>query len=162
VARIETLILQPHSPELLSCATWRLQAFSGVLGGSIEAEVDSLQAFVSDATEQVALVVKVDDVAAGTCLLVRSELEPQHPVSPWLAGLYVVPHYRRLGLGKLLVRAIEDQARQRGHRQLYLYTSAAVSYYEGLAWRVIDRIDWKGRATSLMLRELQSTDRPAA
>uniref|UniRef100_Q07LB7 GCN5-related N-acetyltransferase n=1 Tax=Rhodopseudomonas palustris (strain BisA53) TaxID=316055 RepID=Q07LB7_RHOP5 len=162
MARIETLVLQPHSPELLPCATWRLQAFSGVLGGSIEAELASLQALVSDATEQVALVVKVDDVAAGTCLLVRSELEPQHAVSPWLAGLYVVPECRRRGLGTLLVRAIEDQARQRGRRQLYLYTSGAVAYYERLAWRVIDRIDWKGRATSLMLRELPSTDGPAA
>jgi GNAT superfamily N-acetyltransferase len=102
----------------------------------------------------VALVAKLDGVLAGTCLLVRSELEPCHPVSPWLAGLYVVSEHRGQGVGRVLVRAIEDQARQRGSRRLYLYTDSAIDYYERLGWSTIDRIDWKGSRTTLMAREL--------
>jgi GNAT superfamily N-acetyltransferase len=34
-----------------------------------------------------------------------------HDVTPWPAGLFVVPEYRRWGAGAVLVRAIEDQAR---------------------------------------------------
>ena len=155
VPRIETFALHPLSPEILTCAKWRLEAFADVLETSVEAEQKSLEALTSDQTEQVALIAKLDGVPAGTCLLVRSELDPCHPVSPWLAGLYVSLEHRRKGVGKVLVRGIEDQARQRGNRRLYLYTDSAITYYERLGWTTIDRIDWKGFPTALMTRELQ-------
>jgi GNAT superfamily N-acetyltransferase len=134
VPRIETLVLHPSSPELFTCARWRVKAFADVLEKDLEREQKSLEAFTSDQTEQVALVAKLDGVLAGTCLLVRSEREPCHPVSPWLAGLYVTLEYRRQGVGRVLVKAIEDQARQRGRRRLYLYTRSAANYYERLGW----------------------------
>jgi len=153
--RIETFILRPSAPELLTCAKWRVEAFGDVLNASVEAEEKSLQAFTSDQNGQVALVAKLDGVLAGTCLLARSELEPCHPVSPWLAGLYVAPEHRRRGVGRVLVAAIEDQARQWGNRRLYLYTDSAIKYYERLGWSNIDQIDWRGFATTLMARDLQ-------
>jgi GNAT superfamily N-acetyltransferase len=107
--RIETFVLQPSSPEVSTCAKWRVEAFGDVLETGVEAEKKSLEAFAPDQSAQVALVAKLDDVLTGTCLLVRSELEPCHPVSPWLAGLYVAPEHRRHGIGT----AIEDQARLR-------------------------------------------------
>ena len=73
-----------------------------------------MELFASDQGRRVALVAKADGEPIGTCLLVESEIEPNHDVSPWLAGLFVVPEYRRWGAGAVLVRAIEDQARQRG------------------------------------------------
>ena len=149
--RIETIVLQPSSPEIAICAQWRVQAFADVLGTSVEAEQRLLQSFTSDRTGQVALVARSNGVPAGTCLLVQSELEPCHPVSPWLAGLYVAPEHRCQGVGRALVRAIEDQARQRRYCRLYLYTDNAISYYEQLGWRVIDRSDWKGFPTALMV-----------
>jgi hypothetical protein len=82
VPRIETFILHPSSPEISTCAKWRVEAFADVIQTDIEAEQRSLEAFTSDQTVQVALVAKSDGVLAGTCLLVRSELEPCHPVSP--------------------------------------------------------------------------------
>ena len=78
-------------------------------------------------------------------------IEPCNPVSPWLAGLYVAPEHRCQGVGRALVRAIEDQARRRHYCRLYLYTDNEISYYEQLGWRVIDRIDWKGFPTALMV-----------
>lgn len=152
--RIETLVLHPSSPELFTCARWRVKAFADVLEKDLEREQKSLEAFTSDQTEQVALVAKLDGVLAGTCLLVRSEREPCHPVSPWLAGLYVTLEYRRQGVGRVLVKAIEDQARQRGRRRLYLYTRSAANYYERLGWSTLGQTDWKGLPTALMMREL--------
>ena len=52
-------------------------------------------------------------------------------------------------------RAIEDQARQRGFSRLYLYTTDAVGFYERLSWSVLDRTNWKGSDTALMVRDLQ-------
>jgi GNAT superfamily N-acetyltransferase len=75
-------------------------------------------------------------------------------VTPWLAGLYVAPEQRRQGVGAVLVRAIEDQARQRGHRRLFLYTRDTVEFYRRLGWVVVDRTDWKGHDTALMTIDL--------
>ena len=153
---IETYVLQPSSPEILICARWLVEAFGDVLETTIEAEQRSLETFTSDPSQQSAVVAKSDGILAGTCLLVQSELKPCHPVSPWLAGLYVAPEHRRQGVGRVLVRAIEDQARQRGRCHLYLYAGNAIEYYEQLGWSVTDRIDWKGFPTAQMVRELQA------
>jgi len=153
--RIEIFVLRPSSAEISTCAKWRVEAFGDVLETGVEAEKKSLEAFTSDQNGQAALVARLDGVLAGTCLLARSELEPCHPVSPWLAGLYVVPEHRRQGIGKALVKSIEHQARQRGNRRLYLYTDSATHYYyERLGWSGVDQVDWRGFSTTLMAREL--------
>jgi hypothetical protein len=90
---IQTFIVEPGTPELAICARWRANAFS-VLQASFEQELRSMELFASDQSHGVALVAKADGDLIGTCLLVESEIEPNHDVSPWLAGLFVVPEYR--------------------------------------------------------------------
>jgi GNAT superfamily N-acetyltransferase len=138
---------------LAICARWRVNVFS-VLQASFEEELRSLELFASDQSHGVALVAKADGEPIGTCLLVESEIEPNHDVSPWLAGLFVVPEHRRKGAGAVLVRAIEDQARQRGFSRLYLYTTDAAGFYTRLGWSTLDRTNWKGLDTALMVRDL--------
>src|SRR5437762_14184180 len=106
MSNIQIFIVEPGTPELAICAQWRASAFS-VLQASFAQELSSLELFTSDQTNGVALVAKADREPIGTCLLVESEIEPNHDVSPWLAGLFVVPEHRRKGTGALLVRAIE-------------------------------------------------------
>jgi predicted N-acetyltransferase YhbS len=140
---------------LAMCARWRASAFS-VLEVSFEQELRSIELFASDQNRGVALVAKADGEPVGTCLLVESEIEPNHDVSPWLAGLFVAPEHRRKGAGATLVRAIEDEARQREFSRLYLYTSDAVGFYKSLGWEVLDRTNWKGLDTALMVRNLRA------
>jgi GNAT superfamily N-acetyltransferase len=153
MTNIQTFIVEPGTPELAICARWRANAFP-VLQASFEQELRSMELFASDQSRGVALVAKVDGEPVGTCLLVESEIEPNHDVSPWLAGLFVVPEHRRKGAGAALVRAIEYQARQREFSRAYLYTTDAVEFYERLGWEVLDRTNWKGFDTALMVRDL--------
>jgi GNAT superfamily N-acetyltransferase len=153
MVNIQTFIVEPRTPELAICARWRANAFL-MLQASFEKELSSLELFAADPSRGVALIAKADDEPVGTCLLLESEIEPNHDVSPWLAGLFVVPEYRRNRAGAVLVRAIEDQARQRGFSRLYLYTSAAAGFYARLGWAVLDRTNWKGFDTTLMVRDL--------
>lgn len=154
MADVRTFQLQPGMPEIVLCAQWRVEAFSGVIGASLDDEIASLERFVADNQHQVAIVAERGGATVGTCLLVPSEIEPMHNVSPWLAGLYVAPEHRRHGVGSALVRAIEDEARIRGHETLYLYTTGAVRYYERLSWIAQDRVDWLGYPAVLMARGL--------
>ena len=153
MANIQTFIAKPGTPELAMCARWRANAFS-VLKASFEEELRAMELLAADQSRGVALVAKADGETIGTCLLVESEIEPNHDVSPWLAGLFVAPEHRRKGAGVVLVRAIEDQARQRGFSRLYLYTTGAVGFYTRLGWKVLDRTNWRGFDTALMARDL--------
>ena len=153
MANIQTFIAKPGTPELAMCARWRANAFS-VLKASFEQELRALELLAADQSRGVALVAKADGETIGTCLLVESEIEPNHDVSPWLAGLFVAPEHRRKGAGVVLVRAIEDQARQRALSRLYLYTTGAVGFYTRLGWKVLDRTNWRGFDTALMARDL--------
>ena len=109
---VQTFIVEPRTPELAICARWRANAFP-VFKASFEQELRSLELFASDQRHGVALIAKIDGEPTGTCLLAESEIEPNHDVSPWLAGLFVVLEHRRKGAGAVLVRAIEDQATAR-------------------------------------------------
>jgi GNAT superfamily N-acetyltransferase len=104
MTNIQTLIVQPGTPQLAICARWRANAFSAHKA-SFEQELSSLELFASDQSHGVALVATADDEPIGTCLLLESEIEPNHDVSPWLPGLFVVPEHRRKGAGAVLVRA---------------------------------------------------------
>ena len=157
MTNIQAFIVEPGTPELAICACWRVEAFS-VLQASFEQELKSLELFASDQSRGVVLIAKADGEPVGTCLLAESESEPNHDVSPWLAGLFVVPEHRRKGAGAVLVRAIEDQAREREFSRLYLYTTGAVGFYEKLGWKVLDRTNWKGFDTALMVRDLKLQD----
>ncbi|WP_315704047.1 MULTISPECIES: GNAT family N-acetyltransferase [unclassified Bradyrhizobium] len=150
---VQTFVVAPGTPELAICARWRANAFS-VLEATFEQELRSLELFASDQSHGVALGAKADGELIGTCLLVESEIEPNHDVAPWLAGLFVVPEHRRKGAGAVLVRAIEDQARQRGFPRLHLYTTEAAGFYARLGWSLADRTNWKGRDTAFMVRDL--------
>jgi predicted N-acetyltransferase YhbS len=150
---IHTSIVEPGTAELAICARWRADTFS-VLEARFEDELKSLERFASDQSRGVALVAKSEGESIGTCLLVESEIEPNHDVSPWLAGLFVVAKHRRKGAGAVLVRAIEDQARQRGFSRIHLYTRDAADFYARLGWLLHDRTNWKGAKTAFMVRDL--------
>lgn len=150
---IQISILAPGTPELAICAQWRAEAFS-VLGHDSDLERRALDAFVAAGSGRIALFATRSGRPAGTCLLTPQEIEPNHDVAPWLAGLYVAPACRRHGVGERLVRAVEHQARLRGHAKLFLYTSAAAAYYQRLGWSIVDRTMWKGVDTALLAVDL--------
>ncbi|WP_244571131.1 GNAT family N-acetyltransferase [Mesorhizobium carmichaelinearum] len=104
---------------------------------------------------ETALVARVDDVAAGTCLLVRRELEPAHDLTPWLAGLVVDHNHRKKGIGRALVAAIEAHAASIGVERLYLYTWEARDFYSALGWVVVEPFEQDSHPMLLMSRELR-------
>lgn len=56
-----------------------------------------------------------------------------------LRSLAVAPATRGTGLGKLLVSALEERARRRGLRELWLLTTTAADFFAKGGYRVADR-----------------------
>jgi len=153
MADIRTFIAEPGTIELAICARWRVNEFS-MIRASFEEELKSLQKFASDQSLGVLLLAKAGGEPIGACLLVESECEPSHDFAPWLTGLFVVSEHRNEGAGSILVRATEDQARQRGFSRLNLYTTKATGFYARLGWSIVDRTNWMGVDATLMARDL--------
>lgn len=55
-------------------------------------------------------------------------------LTPWASAGWVTPSLRRQGLGALLVRALEAEARRLGFAQIYCATAAAVTLLQREGW----------------------------
>ena len=152
---IEITRLKPNSPELLTCAAWRYEAFLKSYGYSLLDSAAQLTKLATQPDEyETALIALVDGRLAGICLLVLQEFEPLHDVSPWLASLYVAPEYRKRGVARKLVAAIEDQARKHGVARLHLYTGDAEEFYLKCGWSLAEQGTADGEPYAFLTRDL--------
>ena len=90
----------------------------------------------------------------GTASLVRRDLDARPDLTPWLAGVFVVPDARGRGHAKALVRQVETFAAAAGVDAIWLYTAGAEQLYEGLGWEHAGPEQDGSRTVSLMRRQL--------
>jgi GNAT superfamily N-acetyltransferase len=77
--------------------------------------------------------------------------------SPWLLGMVVRRDLRLAGLGRLLVRSLEDQARDRGFDRVWVATGdTALGFYQRCGWDLEQRgiPDREGRPANVLTRSL--------
>jgi N-acetylglutamate synthase-like GNAT family acetyltransferase len=97
------------------------------------------------------LVLVKDGELVGAGSIKLTEPGTKEGLSPWLAGIYVKPQYRGLGLGRDIVLALEAKAQQLGVETLYLSADSAVDFYLSLGWQVLERLESLGvRDVALM------------
>lgn len=86
-----------------------------------------------DADEQSAyhLLVRDQGKAVGTArLVVKEEIGAQ------ISRVCVIPDYRRRGLGSILIRKLENQARRQGQTHIFLHSMVeALEFYHDLGYR---------------------------
>jgi GNAT superfamily N-acetyltransferase len=99
-------------------------------------------------------VLTVDGEPVGMASLVISDLSSRPDLSPWLAGVYVVPRMRRRGLVLHLVKAVEAEAAAQGYDALWLFTRTAEHIYARGGWITTEMFERKGRDYALMRRDL--------
>jgi GNAT superfamily N-acetyltransferase len=87
------------------------------------------------------LVASLERIPVGTATLLAHDVETEEWPDPshWLAALYVMPEYRRRGVGAALIDAIVEKPRLLGVGVLYLSTVEREEFYAGMEWQVIHR-----------------------
>lgn len=95
-------------------------------------------------------VALAGETLVGTAALIEHDMSSHPELSPWLAGVYVAPEYRRRGLGSALVRQVVSMAAALGVPRLYLHTDSAQGLYTRLGWAEIGREFYLGRDVVLM------------
>jgi len=93
----------------------------------------------------------------GSAVLVEHDMDTRLDLSPWLAGVFVLPSHRRRGIASRLVIHAMSKAREFGVETLYLYTRSAAPLYSQLGWRSIGREHYEGRWVTLMSVVLPGT-----
>lgn len=58
----------------------------------------------------------------------------------WLALIYTKPDFRGKGLGALICNHIQDQSKNLGLKEIYLFTHTAENLYKRLDWQQLERI----------------------
>ena len=89
----------------------------------------------------------------GMASLVKYDMETRRDLSPWLAGVYVLPQFRNRRIGSRLVQAVMQDARALSIGQLYLFTPDKMSFYERLGWCVVERTAYRGVDVTIMVYE---------
>jgi GNAT superfamily N-acetyltransferase len=139
-------------PELIPrLAKWRWQEWGHLTPDRMLDEWEERLAQLSQRDRiPLTLVVFEGDQPVGLASLVHHDMDTRNDLSPWLAGLLVLPKYRKHGYGSALVVAIETRARDLGIDTLYLYTHSAQAIYEQLGWQVIKQESYQGRNVLIM------------
>ena len=114
-------------------AAWWHAQWGQHMGYSLADAEAAITALTSPDSGQAALIALVDGIPAGSVFLVDRDLETHTHLTPWLAGLFVLPAFRRMGIGEALVSAIIGHASAAGRNRLYLYTSLA-EFYRRRGW----------------------------
>lgn len=103
----------------------------------------------------ITLVAISGGVLVGTGSIKLAEPGTKEGLSPWLAGMYVKPSHRGMGIGASIVRTLEAKAQQLGVGALYLSVGAAEEFYKRLDWTVMERVDSYGvKEVALMTKKL--------
>jgi predicted N-acetyltransferase YhbS len=91
----------------------------------------------------------------GTVCLKEHDMDTHKELTPWLAGLYVKEEFRSLGIGKLLIERIIEEARKLKIETLYLFTPSAEKYYSKLGWEAVSHEKFKETDVCIMKKSLK-------
>jgi GNAT superfamily N-acetyltransferase len=134
-------------------AGWLVEAFHRQPGGMTVEAMTALILAPPQGPEE-SFVLFEGDRPVGTASLAHDDLTSRPDLTPWLAGVFVLPDCRGRGHASALVRHIEGFARAAAVAELWLYTRTAEPLYARLGWQRVGLEQDKGREVALMRRRL--------
>mgnify|MGYP002378924524 CR=1 FL=1 len=92
-----------------------------------------------------------DEIPVGSCTLqLNEDIRPD--LGPWIGDLVVDPKYQKQGIGKILVDAAVEKAKELGFEKLYLFAldPTIPEYYRRLGWKKIGMDEFKSHPVTVM------------
>ena len=135
-----TLVSTRERPDLAPLiAQWLWEEFWHFGGYTLQETLDAVLTSVSAAAMPRTFILLDNGEPVGTASLAQDDLDTRPDLSPWLAGVIVIPQARRKGYATHLVAAVEDEARAQGVKTLWLYTHTAEHIYARIGWITVER-----------------------
>lgn len=99
-------------------------------------------------------ILIVNGQPVGTASLAADDLDERPDLTPWLAGVFVIPEVRGRGYATTLIAAVERACRTASILTAWLYTNTAESLYKHAGWQVAEIVEREGKhPVTLMRRE---------
>ena len=157
-----SVVSTAERPDLVPVvARWLWDEWRRRDGHSLEQTLDVVRESVVARPMPRTFVLLVDGQPLGTASLVAHDLDERPDLSPWLAGVLVLPTERRQGHGARLVAAVEAECRVAEIPALWLYTRTAEPLYARMGWKTVESFQRNGKTYALMRRDLlQRIDAP--
>ena len=102
----------------------------------------------------IAWVAHEGEQPLGTAALRVHDLPGREDLTPWLGGVFVAPEYRKRGIGAALCVRVEEEARKRGYRELYLFTLDKQDWYASFGWDAPQPATWREHPGVIMHKSL--------
>ncbi|HTV47190.1 MAG TPA: GNAT family N-acetyltransferase [Phycisphaerae bacterium] len=138
--------LAKHKEFIPTLAQWHHQEWAYLRpDDSIDKRIDRLrEAARRHAAVPTVVIAFAGDKLFGSAMLVANDMDTRMELSPWLAGVFVAPQYRKQGIGAALVGRVITDAWSLGVDRLYLYTPNTQLFYSRLGWSVVERMKYCG------------------
>lgn len=99
------------------------------------------------------LLIKNEKII-GCCGLIINDFISRHDLYPWLAGVYIEENERGQGLGNMIIKHVESEAKNAGYSAIYL-TTKLDGYYEKYGWkRTDDGFEFSGKSAKIYMKGL--------
>jgi GNAT superfamily N-acetyltransferase len=101
-----------------------------------------------------------DGFPVGMVSIRKTDLLSRDDLTPWLSALYVLPDFRKKGIGSELIAAVLNSSRQKGFGKIFLFLdnrdiAKLEKYYSSRRWIYLDDgVDAYGNNTKIFFYEL--------
>lgn len=136
-------------------AGWLWREFLQADGYTLEQVVDIVAGAVAHSGPPQCFVLLADGKPIGTASLAIKDLDERPDLTPWLAGVFVVPEERGQDHVVRLIDAVEAACRSATIGELWLYTNTAERVSARAGWRIFEIVQRRNkRPVTLMRRDL--------
>ncbi len=138
------------------CAHWSFCQWYLKRGVPFKAVINDYKSRTKSTDLPITYIAVHNSVPIGMATLNQDDLWNRKELGPWLASLYVLPDFRKNGVGKDLVQAIITEATKRNFKNIYLFLGqygqeALKDYYGDVGWKFFESpIDNDGNETKIL------------
>jgi predicted N-acetyltransferase YhbS len=138
---IQTAYLADCLEVLPTVASWLQRQWWAAGGGLAERAADRLRERAQRDRLPLTLVALRDGQPIGTVSLVHDHPPEEDQWVPCLGGIYVLPGWRRQGVGALLCERALQEAARLGLPRLFLYTPDQERFFANQGWdKIVDTL----------------------
>lgn len=143
--------LADHQEFIPTLARWHYDEWAYLRpGDSVGARATRLRADCGRGEIPTTFVAFSGSALLGSAMLIAHDMDTRMELTPWLAGVFVAPDYRRQGIGSALVKRVVECAKMLGVGRLYLYTPSAEEMYSRLGWSAVEQTSYRGADVVVM------------
>lgn len=126
----------PHHLPVI--AAWIYDAFWQDSGQSVDYIEGLLAEHLMGKPIPITLIAMQKGIPVGSVCLIENDMAERPTLTPWLAALYVLPTYRKQGIGSMLVKLVVSAAYEAGFKEVHLSADDQVALYAQHGFKIIE------------------------